>query len=460
MNIPIIIPPSPYLTNPKALMPLGVLYVAGYVEKMGDIPILIDLSGIDDYVTYTINQLSLIQCSCVGITATSGQIYYVLNIVKEIKKQFPHLKIIGGGPHFTHTCIAHKRIPERTQKFINDFNKYFDVYILGDGEKGFYEALNLDDNNKMINCTIPSSISYMTSQDLNDLPFPARHLLDVSSYQHNFGCRTINDSNTISLMAQRGCPYSCRFCSSRTEKFGRTIRTHSIEKTISEVEYLYKTYKYTDFIFYDDELNVLPELNTFLNKFKDLQFRLGVEFRFRAWLKSNLISLEQMKSLKDAGMISAVIGAESGSERILKNINKKSTIDQNTKFVEYAHQCGVHAKCIISIGHPGESDETLMKTAEWLKKVNLEDVNFTIISCLPSSFYYDYAIKQKDGIWVYTVPETNDKLYSYNVDFHSKPNILNGNLDYGYESTVFTDYLSADEIVKWHKYLELTHKRK
>ena len=459
MIIPIIVPPAPYLTNPKALMPLGVLYVAGYVESKGDIPVVIDLAGTDDYIEYTIQHLKGINdFKYIGISATSGQIYYVLKIVKEIRIQFPNVKIIGGGPHFTHTCIAHRRTPIRTQKFIDDFNNYFDVYVLGDGEKGFYEAMSTE--KKVVDCTIPINPSYISSEELNELPFPARHLIDVKSYNYDFGCPTARSTNAISIMAQRGCPYSCRFCSSRVDKYSRLVRKSDPTKILSEVEHLYNVYGYTDFAFYDDELNVHPELNEFLDGFKDLQYKLGKEFRFRAFLKSNLVSKNQMKSLKDAGMIVAVIGGESGSDRIMKNINKKSTVEQNTQFVEYAHEYGVHAKCIMSIGHPGESEETLNQTYEWLDKVKLEDVNFTIISCLPSSFYYDNATLREDGIWVYTAPETGDKLYSIDVDFHKKPNILNGNLDYGYEATVFTDHLTQEQLVEWHKKLELSFKKK
>lgn len=453
MLIPLIIPPAPYLTNPKALMPLGILYVAGYIESQKDTCVLIDLGGVDDYVSHTIKELkSLPKFSYVGITATTGQIYYVLKIVKEIRKEFPDVKIIGGGPHFTHACIAHKKNPTRVQKFVDDFNQYFDTYVLGDGEKAFYEAMAT--NKKVVDATAPSSPSYISTEELVNLPFPARHLLDIKSYQYDFGCKSVVTNNAISLMSQRGCPYGCRFCSSRVDRYSRLIRKSPVDKTIDEVRLLYTTYGYTDFAFYDDELNVHPELNSFLTKFKDIQMELGVEFRFRAFLKSNIVTKNQMKELKNAGMTVAIIGGESGSERMLKNMNKKSTVEQNTKFVDYAKEYGVYAKCIMSLGHPGESDETLQETENWLEKVQLADVNFTIISCLPSSFYYDSAFKRDDGIWVYTVPETKDRLYSFDVDFHSKPNILNGNLDYGYESTVYTDFLKPEDLVKWHSHLE------
>lgn len=459
MVIPIIVPPAPYLTNPRALMPLGVLYIAGWIEKQGDIPVVIDLAGVDNYVEHAISRLKELDCNVVGLSATSGQIYYVMNIVREIRKELPHLKVIGGGPHFTHTYIAHKSTPKRTQRFIDDFNAYFDTYVIGDGEKGIYEAIHSD--KKVVDCTIPSSPSYMRSEDLDELPFPARHLLQMGTYNYDFGCPTAKSTNAISIMSQRGCPYPCGFCSSRVDPYSRLLRKPKHQKTLDEIEMLYTKYGYTDFAFYDDELNINAKgLTEFLNGFKDLQMKLAKEFRFRAFLKSNLVTFPQMKELKEAGMIVAVVGGESGSDRILNNINKKSTVEDNTRFVDAAHKYGVHAKCIMSVGHPGESEETLGETEKWLEKVQLEDVNFTIISCLPSSFYYDKAFQRPDGSWVYNAPVTGDRLYSVDVDFHAKANILNGNLDYGYESTVWTDCLTQDDLVRWHRHLELRFKKK
>lgn len=453
MIIPLIVPPAPYLTNPRALMPLGVLYVAGYIESKGDKCVVIDLSGVDDYIHYTIQKLKEIDIfHCVGISATSGQIYYVLRIIEEIRKEFPDVKIIGGGAHFTHTCSAYKRTPQRTQKFIDDFNKYFDTYVLGDGEKAIYEAII--SQNKVIDATIPNTPSYISDDDLVNIPYPARHLIDVKSYNYNFGCKDADVVNAISLMSQRGCPYKCTFCSGHVDKYARAIRKTSVDNTMGEIEHLYKTYGYTNFAFYDDELNVNPELGTFLDRFIDVKMKLGVDFKFRAFLKSNLVNRDQMKRLYEAGMTVAVVGGESGSERILQNMQKKSTVKQNTQFIEWAKEFGVHPKCIMSLGHAGESHETLEETWNWLEKVQLSDVNFTIISCLPSARYYDYALKRNDGIWVYTAPETKDRLYSIDVDFHAKPNILNGSLDYGYESTVFTDLLKQEDLVEWHRRFE------
>ena len=110
-----------------------------------------------------------------------------------------------------------------------------------------------------------------------------------------------------------------------------------------------------------------------------------------------------MKELAEAGFKVIATGAESGSQRILTNMLKKANVQHNTQVVEWAREYGIYTKSIMSLGHPGESPETLKETEDWLDKVKLDDVNFTIISALPSSAYYDSA-KLENGVWVYTSP--------------------------------------------------------
>ena len=201
------------------------------------------------------------------------------------------------------------------------------------------------------------------------------------------------------------------------------------------------------------------KLHVLLDKLKDVQEKLGQKFTFRAFIKSNLLTRDQVKRMAEAGFNILVVGAESGSERILKNMNKKSTVQHNTNCSEWCHEFGINAKSIISIGHPGESPDTLEETDKWLEKVKLDDVNFTIIEAIPSSEYYDYATKMDSGDWVYTVKENNDKLYSFDVDFLNEIIFVNGNPELGYKSTVYTDTLKPEDLVKWHTYFEKKYKK-
>lgn len=449
--IPLVNLPAPFLTDEKALMPLGLLYLGASIEHAGRDCKILDLAGDKDYITKALDQLSELKTDVVGIGLTSSQVPLGRRLVHAIKKEYPKIRIIGGGPHVTHAFQASRRQSVRCEKLIRDLNDTYNVLVMGDAEKAILKAAE-PDSPKLIDATHKLSPYYVEDDYLDTIPFPARHLIDVDSYSYNLGMVTIKENNAINIMSQRGCPYSCRFCASRMDKYGRTLRRTSNFKIVEEIKHLHKTYGYTYFTFYDDELNVDPNLNTLLDQLKDVQMELGVAFKFRAFVKANLCTREQMKAMADTGFKVIATGAESGSERILKNMNKKATKEINTKVVEWVHEFGMYSKSIMSLGHPGETPETLAETEAWLDQVKLSDVNFTIIECLPSSVYFDNAIQNDKGVWVYTVPENGDKLYDIGIDWTEEVHFHNAAPGQHYNPTVYTDALSQDDLMKWHTY--------
>ena len=456
MTVPLINLPSPFLTDEKVLMPLGLLYMGSSIEMSGMECIIIDLANRKDYIDETLSSLDKINADVIGIGLTSSQVPIGKKVVSSIRQQFPKIKIIGGGPHVTHVFQSSYRQPVRTQNLIKDLNNTYDVLVIGDAEKAIHTAIK-SNSPKLIDATIKNSPYYVDSVYLNELPYPARHLLDMQSYHYNLGHKNISESNAINIISQRGCPYSCRFCAGRMDQFSRIIRKTHPGKVIREIEYLYNTYGYTDYTFYDDELNVNSNLKLLLDNLKDLQMKINKSLRFRCFVRANLVTKIQIKELADTGFKVIAIGAESGSDKILKNMSKKVTVEENTRVIEWAKECGIYTKSIMSLGHPGESPETLSETEKWLDKVQLDDVNFTLVECLPSSVYYDNSIFQ-NNVWVYTALETGDKLYDVGVDWTETIHFFNADSSIKYESTVYTDYLKQEELVQWHRYFEKKYK--
>jgi radical SAM superfamily enzyme YgiQ (UPF0313 family) len=155
----------------------------------------------------------------------------------------------------------------------------------------------------------------------------------------------------------------------------------------------------------------------------------------------------------EAGFRWLLTGFESGSERILVNINKRATREDNTRAVEYAKKYGLKVKALMSLGHAGETMETAYSTAEWLKEVEPEDFDLTIITPYPGSPYYDDAVRKtvKDNglteCYVYEHPKTEDRLYMQNVNYHEKADYYKG-IPGEYKSYVWTDSLNRNEIVE------------
>jgi len=218
---------------------------------------------------------------------------------------------------------------------------------------------------------------------------------------------------------------------------------------VNEMESIYKAYGYTGFMFYDDELNVSKSMVDLMNAISDLQHRLGVEFRLRGFVKAELFNETQAAAMYRAGFRWLLCGFEAANPRILENIQKRASLEDNSRAVEIAKKHGLKVKALMSIGHPGESEQSALDVRNWLIKMEIDDFDCTIITTYPGTPYYDYAIPHDShaNVWTYTQPQTGDRLHAYDIDFTTTPDYYKGDPDGGYRAYVFTDYLTSSEIV-------------
>src|SRR3989344_1472169 len=437
MKICLIIPPSIFLLDERVFMALGILKVAAVLEKSCVNVDLIDLSGISNYENAIGDYCRYSDTSTFGITATTPQLPATIKILETIKTIKPASRVILGGPHITLVNAAYKReqkleIHGRATTAFDQLCHDFDVLVAGDGEDAVFEAIR-EKTPKLIDADIPKSVLFLTNKKLTENPFPARHLVDVPSYHYQ-----IDGVPALSMIAQLGCPFECGFCGGRASPFLRKIRTRTNENVVAEILHIYNTYSIRGFMMYDDELNVNKQMVGLMNMIADLQLKLKTEFRLRGFIKAELFTEEQAEAMYRAGFRWILVGFESGSPRILENINKKATREDNTKCLEIARKHGLKVKALMSIGHPGESKKTVMDTRDWLLEVKPDDFDVTIITTYPGTPYYDYAVPHPDNpnVWVYTYKKTGNKLYSMEVDYRTTADYYKGNPEGGYKSFV------------------------
>lgn len=107
----------------------------------------------------------------------------------------------------------------------------------------------------------------------------------------------------------------------------------------------------------------------------------------------------------------------------------------------------------MSLGHPGESAETVFETMDWLLQNAPDDFDATVITTYPGSPYYDEAVETAPGIWTFTAPRTGDRLHAYDCDFTQEAAYYKG-APGDYRSFVFTDHLTAEQLVRHRDDLE------
>ena len=446
-----VIPPSPFLLDERVFMSLGVLKIAAVLEREG-VPVeVLDLSGIENDEEALLFHAKKTEAKVFGFTATTPQMPSAARLASAVRRVRPEARLVIGGPHPTLTYAAVKKeigrgLPGRACRALKQIGLVFDVIVCGDGERAIFEALG-DSPAVVIDADDPKSALFLTNETLNETPFPARHLVDVESYHYQ-----IEGERAVSLIAQLGCPFQCGFCGGRNSPMLRRVRTRTTANVVAEIEHLYKEYGVKGFMLYDDELNVNPQMVELMNAIADKQEELSVSFKLRGFVKSQLFTRDQARAMYRAGFRWILTGFESGSPRILANINKRATRDENTRCVDFARGSNLKVKALMSIGHPGESPETLAETKSWLLENKPEDFDVTIITPYPGSPYYDDAVcgdnRQDDhSIWCYTCKTSGDKLYAKEVNYFETADYYKGDPDGGYTSYVWTDTLSREELV-------------
>ncbi len=453
----LIVPPSIILSKERTFPHLGPIKVAAPLLQRG-IPVdQIDLSGVEDYTGAVRKYASENKDVTYGLTATSPQLPPAAEILKVIRDTRPEVKVILGGPHFTLVNASRKKAfhdgrPIRADKHFEELTGMFDTVIAGDGELAIQRALKSPDM-KFIDADNPMSDLWLKPFDLNEMPLPARQLLDLESYEYY-----IDGVRATTMINQLGCPYPCGFCGGRYSPFLRRVRHRSQENVLAEKREIFTKYGYRAIMEYDDEENLdHDEMVSRMHATARLADELKIEWRLRGFIKSNLFNEEQAQSMFEAGFREILIGFESGSPRILRNIKKQATLDQNTRCVEIAKKAGLRVKALMSMGHPGESEETIRETEEWILAMEPESFDLTRITVYPGTPYYDDAVPHSSlpGVWTYEV--SGDRLYSGDVDFLHDFSFYKGDRGDSMglnKFTTFTDYLSSDDLARLRKETE------
>jgi anaerobic magnesium-protoporphyrin IX monomethyl ester cyclase len=428
-RIALITPPSQFLLDERVFVSLGILKIGAVLENAGYQVDHLDLSGVENYedVVRAYSGASLF-----GLTATTAQMPAAIRIATLLREK-PGSKIILGGPHGTLTHAAAKKHNERAERALSFLLSNFDCIVCGDGESAVFQAIH---GRGVIDADDPKSPLWLTPSGFNQSPWPARHLVDIDSYHYS-----VDGRRALSLIGQLGCPYHCSFCGGRNSPSLRNIRLRTSENVVAELMHLHDKYGVSGCMMLDDELNVNKQVLGLMRQIAAT----GVDWRLRGFVKANLFTEEQAEAMYAAGFRWLLCGFESAHPRILHNIQKMATMEQNTEVIRIAHKYGLKVKALMSFGHPGDSEATLLATRDWLMKERPDDFDVTVITVYPGTPYYDESKMLTEPFYRYEV--FGDVLYSESIDFTRESQYYKG-APGEYRSYVWTDYLSRERMVE------------
>lgn len=439
----LVTPPSGFLIDERVFPSLGILRVGAVLERDGYVVDHLDLNGVEAYK----EAVRMYVASCgddtvFAITATTPQVPAAVRIREAIG---PRRHVVLGGPHATLVNAAARKGNERAKRSLAHLLDTFTTVVAGDGEKVIGHALT---TRGLLDADDPAGPWWMTKQEYGESPWPARHLVDMNTYHYE-----VDGHRAMSMIAQLGCPFECAFCGGRNSPTLRRVRTRPAENVIAEMMHLHEKYGVAGMMQLDDELNVNRGMVELMKGIRAT----GVDWRLRGFVKAELFTEEQAEAMYAAGFRWLLCGFESAHPRILRNINKKATREDNTRMLRIAHRHGLKVKALMSFGHPGECEETMMATRDWLLTERPDDFDVTTISVYPGTPYNDAAKDVEEKVCRY---ETNgDVLWFEPLDFTKEVAYYKG-IPGEYKAFVWTDYVTRERIAELRDEVEDEVRRK
>lgn len=306
-----------------------------------------------------------------------------LQFVRRIRYMFrENVIIIGIG----------QEVSASADLFREKYNHEFDIVIPGEAE---IEALNIikklcqgmtREEIKGHYNNINAKNSIIAVSQLDDLPFPRYDLHALLGYRGMYPLKTKRRVIYGHILSSRGCPHNCIFCSQITrESYGSEFRRRSASNIVDEIEYLLKTGANT--IHFDDD-NFTSSADHVRAVCEEIKRR-RMKFPWTIHARVDEVDHALLSLLKDAGCILIRFGIETGSDKILKILQKtkdtESWFDKCKQAVGQARAAGIAVVCLFIVGSPGETKEDLRKSINFAKELSPDIIQIAYFTPFPGS---------------------------------------------------------------------------
>lgn len=357
-KVTLVNPPYPAGAPQSLFIPLGLGYLAAVLEENQYEVDVIDCQIFKPSPQQLAAQLSKTNADIVGVTTSTLTYRPAVEIVKTAKKVLPEALTVLGGPHVT-------ALPEQTLNEAPDV----DVVVRGEGERTLLELADLTSKGNREDLSKVDGVTFRKNgkiyhtkdrafiEDLDSLPHPAYKHFPLEKYR--IACK-----NYLPIITSRGCPFQCTFCLA-SKMCGTKFRTRSPAKVLDELEWLRDEHDADVFAFYDDTFTIdKKRANAICDEMKARKFDLPWDCRTRV----DQVNKEILTKLKKANCKLIHFGVESGSQKMLDAVKKRTTVEQNAWAIQLAKQVGISVAISVVVGYPGETLQMLRETFHFIRR--------------------------------------------------------------------------------------------
>lgn len=346
--------------------PLGILYIAACMKASGRYDVsVIDAQAEDLTHDEVAERVAELKPDVVGMTAMTFTLVDVKMTIEAIRKRID-TNIVIGGPH---TAI----FPMESFEGLK-----CDFVIVGEGEITF-DTLCQDIATRKVTKDSPEAIKVYRQakfiEDLNELPFPARELTHIDKYYSVLS----EETPTTTAFSSRGCPFSCSYCD--RPALGKGFRAMGATRVADEMEWC-AAHGIKEIFFYDDTFSVSMKR---VMEICDEVIRRKIKIKWDVRTRVNVVNEELLKKMKLAGCERIHFGVETGNPRVVKELQKGTSILQVEQAFDMCRRIGIKTLAYFMMGNPTETMEDVKDTLRVSRRIKPDFMQMTILSPFPAT---------------------------------------------------------------------------
>jgi radical SAM superfamily enzyme YgiQ (UPF0313 family) len=369
------------------MAPMGLLSLAAWVDRHGHRSAIHDcyaFPGQDDKI---FQYLSHENPEFIGFSTTTSSFLDGVRLAIKAKTVHPQVKVIFGGVH-----ISALREP-----LLRDF-PVIDYGVVGEGEQTLLELMNLEDGNVSRiegliyrgNGEVVFSGFRKRQIEMDTLPFPAYEKLQGFPESYQLPIFNYPKAPNTTVITSRGCPYTCSYCDRSV--FRRTYRANSPEYMVKYLTYLHKRFNIRHVNIYDDTFTLQRER---VIDFCRLKIKSGLKMSFNCAARTEQLDNEMLQLMKKAGCWMISLGIETGDPELLKQHRSylpRDVVDdplENIRIMaRQIKKAGIRVKGLFMLGLPGETEESINKSMEYVFSLPLDEFNLSKLTPFPGAPMY------------------------------------------------------------------------
>jgi len=361
--------------------PLGLASIAAYLERRNIHSCIIDCFAWPNSDRLIQEYLSDYQPAAIGLSCTTSSFFDGIRISKLAKHLFPEIKVVFGGPH----------VSALKTHVLTDF-PIIDVVVIGEGEETLAELM---ENNGQPSSDIQGLVYKERSGEviftgyrkkpieLDTLPFPAYEKLE--GYPHVYKLPIFNypKSPNASCISSRGCPYTCSYCDRSV--FRQHYLFNSAEYVYEHLSYLKSRFGIRHINFYDDQFTFKRKR---VEDFARMMTDKPIGVTFNCAVRAEHVDLDLLKMMKSAGCWMISLGIETGDPDLLSQHRQNADLDMIAEKIRLIKKAGIRTKGLLMMGLPGETEESIKKSMNYVFSLPVDDFNLSKFTPFPGSPIY------------------------------------------------------------------------